>query len=1039
MYASLPDAEPVAPPVVVVMVTCVAGDWLEESLASLAAQDYPNFSVLIIDASGDVDPTARVAPTLPTAFVRRLEHATGYAAAANEVLGMVEGASHFLFVHDDVALAPDALRLLVEEAFRSNAGIVTPKLVEWAEPDRLLQVGMTADKLGTAAPLVERGELDQEQHDAVRDVFVAPGGCLLVRADLFSALGGFDSAMTLIGEDVDLSWRVQVAGARVVVAPAARVRHLEALSHGLRTRGPHGPAPGQAELDQLRGRHRLRAVLKDYGFLHSLVIVPQALLATGGRMVVSLATGNPRRAADAAGAWFWNLRRFGELHAGRRGVRAVRALPDGEVRRLQQRGGAAAVAALRARVPTGWKGRAPVLGSAGPAHSRETGIGWTKWLTAWGALAVFLLAGARHVWSPPLPVFGQLVPFPSRNELVRLYTSGWRPDGLGAASPAPGAFGILALASTLLLGGAGFVQKVFVLGAIPIGVIGAFRLLRPLASDRARLAGTALYALLPLPYNALANGHLSGLLAYAAAPWLLGGVLAASDLEPFNRPGDSLARQVLRLALVTALLAAFVPAALLLPPILAVAVLIGCVPAGGRAGGLRAVLVGVLASIGAVVLLLPWSLDVLRSPVQGLFGVAPSAAVGLSLGSLLRFATGPVGTSPLTWAFLAAAALPLLIGRGWRAGWAIRMWTVALAAWGLAWAAGRGWVPSVPAEVVLAPAGAAVALLAGFGVLSFDRDLPAYRFGWRQLAPFVALAAAVVAVLPTLAGATNGRWYLPNQDVNDALGWMPEHQVEGAFRVLWVGDPQTLPVAGWRLQAGIAYATSEGGVLDARDLWPPSRPGPAKQVVSDLALARAGQTTRLGHLLAPLAIRYLVMPLEAVPGGSVVGRVVPPPNDLLDALGTQVDLRSVATDPAFVVYENTAWGPGRTILPTSAVAPSEQSGPAAAQAAELAGSPAVLPSATTPATYRGYLPTPGDVYLSAASSSRWKLTVGGGVTQRRTAFGWANAFAAPAGPASLSYRTPATRSVELWLVLLLWAAILAWLLRSPRHSPRAPE
>ena len=113
--------------------------------------------------------------------------------------------------------------------FRSNAGIVAPKLVDWDHPQRLLQVGMGADKGGAPVTLVEPGELDQEQHDAVRDVFVAPGGCVLVRADLFEALGGFDEGMSMFGEDLDLSWRAQVAGARVVVAPGARVRRRNRL------------------------------------------------------------------------------------------------------------------------------------------------------------------------------------------------------------------------------------------------------------------------------------------------------------------------------------------------------------------------------------------------------------------------------------------------------------------------------------------------------------------------------------------------------------------------------------------------------------------------------------------------------------------------------------------------------------------------------------------------------------------------------------------------------------------------------------------
>ena len=155
--------------------------------------------------------------------------------ATNEALGMVQGAAFYLLCHDDVALDPDVVHLLVEEAFRSNAGVVSPKFVNWDDPSILLHVGMSCDKTGAVVDRILEGEVDHGQHDAVRDVFVAPGGCTLVRADLFAELGGFDGGVVAMGEDLDLSWRAQVLGARVVVAPGAVVRHLEALATGRRT------------------------------------------------------------------------------------------------------------------------------------------------------------------------------------------------------------------------------------------------------------------------------------------------------------------------------------------------------------------------------------------------------------------------------------------------------------------------------------------------------------------------------------------------------------------------------------------------------------------------------------------------------------------------------------------------------------------------------------------------------------------------------------------------------------------------------------
>ena len=82
---------------------------------------------------------------------------------------IVHGAAFHLLCHDDVALQPGAVReLVLEEAFRSNAGIVGPKLVTWDEP-RPAAPGRACpiDKTGHEIPLAERGELDQEQHDAI--------------------------------------------------------------------------------------------------------------------------------------------------------------------------------------------------------------------------------------------------------------------------------------------------------------------------------------------------------------------------------------------------------------------------------------------------------------------------------------------------------------------------------------------------------------------------------------------------------------------------------------------------------------------------------------------------------------------------------------------------------------------------------------------------------------------------------------------------------------------------------------------------------
>ena len=305
--AGAPDVadDEVAPPVVVVLVTHDAGDWFDATLASLAGQSYPNLTVLVVDAASTVDPEPRVAAALPAAHLRRLDGNPGFGPACNTVLGAVEGAAFYLFCHDDIRLDPDAITRLVEEAYRANAGVVGPKLVDWHEPERLLAIGMGADKAGCPAPLVDRGELDQQQHDAVSDVFFVPGAATLVRADLFEALGGFDDEIDFLGEDLDLCWRAHAAGARVVAAPAARVAHLEAL-------GVRRPIDDRRRLQM---RHRLRAIQTDYGRWNRMRVVPQATLLAAVEILYAVVLGRFRQARDVFGAWPWNLRRHGSMRA----------------------------------------------------------------------------------------------------------------------------------------------------------------------------------------------------------------------------------------------------------------------------------------------------------------------------------------------------------------------------------------------------------------------------------------------------------------------------------------------------------------------------------------------------------------------------------------------------------------------------------------------------------------------------------------------------------------------------------------------------
>ena len=543
------------PAVVAVVVTTGPGNWLEEALSSLAAQDYEEMSVLVL-STGEDDPevTERVARVLPDAFVRHLPGHPGYAAASNEALGMVEGAAFFLLLHDDVALDPDAVHKLVEESFRSNAGVVSPKFVNWDDPRVLLHVGMSCDKTGAVVDRITEGEVDHGQHDAVRDVFVAPGGCILIRADLFTELKGFDAGIVAMGEDLDLSWRSQVAGSRVVVAPDARVRHREAVASGLEPLLVAGEPAGRhpVTMQSLQRRHELRAVLKCYTRLSLLRVLPQAALLAIGEFFVARLARDRDRARAVSGAWRWNFRRLTELSVLRGELAEHRLFPDAEVRRLQVRGSArlssyfsrlshqgldaanAVAARERPEQEDGRAARVAVLtGSVGAAFSedadfddlddlgrragrdrfgrrvRTSPLTTGRQRTVALVIAFFVIAvGTRDLFFGTLPLVGQLAPLPSWSTSWHHFLSGWQSAGVGTTAPASPAFGLVGLTGTVFFGAMGTLQRVLLLGCIPLGAWGVSRFLRPLASPRARVVAVICYLGLPLAVRRARHGPL---------------------------------------------------------------------------------------------------------------------------------------------------------------------------------------------------------------------------------------------------------------------------------------------------------------------------------------------------------------------------------------------------------------------------------------------------------------------------------------------------------------------------------------------------
>lgn len=188
---------------------------------------------VVVADNGSTDDSLRVlAEEFPSVEVVPMDANYGFAGGYDRALERVE-ADYYVLLNSDVETPSGWLAPLVAELERHpDVAAVAPRLRSLCEPEKFEYAGASGgyiDFLGypfCRGRILKRTERDEGQYDDARDVFWVTGAAFCCRADVFRALGGFDADFFAHMEEIDLCWRMQLAGWRVRVVPESRVYHL---------------------------------------------------------------------------------------------------------------------------------------------------------------------------------------------------------------------------------------------------------------------------------------------------------------------------------------------------------------------------------------------------------------------------------------------------------------------------------------------------------------------------------------------------------------------------------------------------------------------------------------------------------------------------------------------------------------------------------------------------------------------------------------------------------------------------------------------
>ncbi|MEV0177601.1 glycosyltransferase [Streptomyces sp. NPDC050803] len=1017
--------------VTAVLVSHDGARWLPDALAGLLGQERPVQSVMAADTGSADDSAQLVTEALGPDRVLHLARRTGFGQAVEEAnrtapvltpdelpylkrpsgwdpvtrswrddaydlpeLPHGEPVQWLWLLHDDCAPEPDALAQLLRvvdnerELGRDDVAVVGPKLRGWYDRRQLLEVGVSIAHSGRRWTGLDRREQDQGQHDHVRSVLSVSTAGMLIRRDVFEQLGGFDRRLPLMRDDVDLCWRAQAAGHRVLIAPEAVVRHAEAASRerravdcaGRTTASPH-------KVDKAGAVYTLLVNTRTAALPWVLV---RLLVGTVLRTLAYLVGKVPGQAVDEIRGLLGVLLRPERIIAGRR-RRGRPTVDKGELRPLFPPPGATVRATVEQAAGSLFGSSDPEATSGAGRHGGgiESGPGGDdadfleieqfarlKRIARKPGPVLFLvllfvsLAACRELLGGGALAGGALLPAPADSaELWSRYLDAWHPVGAGGTPSAPPYLAIVAMLASVLFGSTGLAVTVLLVCSVPLAGLTAYFASRPLVESRLLRAWAAVvYAFLPAATGALAGGRIGTAVLAILLPLLArAGVTAAGLANATGARGSW--RATWAYALLLTITTAFTPI------VWPIALLLGIGLLAVRRADITAYGLRFLAQLGTPLLILaPWSLTLLPF---GFFDEAgleygPSAASALDLLGASPGGPGTVGGLMLIGVVLAALAALLRSERQfgiWTA------WAVALV--GLVFAVlsnGSTWAG--PATLVY---GIALLAATALGADGARARVAEQSFGWRQ--PVAALIAFAAAAGPLLVAA----------------GWM----IRGADGPLERRDPVQVP----------AFVAEESGNRDqARTL-----------VLDSDSAAHVGYTlvrgsgARLGDVELSAADGENAR-LDKVVANLVAGSGADQADQLGQFAVAYVLVHKGAPREVTRVLDAT---PGLKRL-------SEQNGSAlwrvdqdVARAMIVSGSGDPQPVAAGPVEIHTTIPEGSGsrvLRLADTADEGWTATLDGRPLTRTTVDGWAQGFELPAsgGTLDVTYDDPIGHTAWLW-------------------------
>jgi GT2 family glycosyltransferase len=142
-------------------------------------------------------------------------------------------ADYFALINSDLQVQPGWLTPIINLLEQDPVyAACQPKLLSFSNKNFFEYAGAAGGWLDSFGYPFARGrvfditEEDKGQYDAVQQVFWVTGAAMVIRSEVFRKLKGFDEYFFAHQEEIDLCWRMQLAGYKLFANPESVVYHV---------------------------------------------------------------------------------------------------------------------------------------------------------------------------------------------------------------------------------------------------------------------------------------------------------------------------------------------------------------------------------------------------------------------------------------------------------------------------------------------------------------------------------------------------------------------------------------------------------------------------------------------------------------------------------------------------------------------------------------------------------------------------------------------------------------------------------------------